>query len=64
MFKSGFAAAVVGMFYGGMPAARHARQSYIQNSQAEMYTSRVDAVVGETRQRQAFHRVLKTLFAF
>lgn len=44
MFKSGVAAAVVGLFYGGLPAARHARLSYIQNSQAEIYTSRVDAV--------------------
>ncbi|XP_075905515.1 complex I assembly factor TIMMDC1, mitochondrial [Nelusetta ayraudi] len=44
IFKSGVAAGVVGLFYGGLPAARHARQSYIQNSQAEIYTSRVDAV--------------------
>lgn len=60
MLKSGIAAAVVGLFYGGLPAARHARLSYIQNSQAEIYTSRVDAVVGERRQHQA----LKAVFSF
>lgn len=50
MFKSGMAAAMVGLLYGGLPAARHARLSYIQNSQAEIYTTRVEAVVGERRQ--------------
>lgn len=44
IFKSGAVAAVAGLIYGGLPAARHARQRYIQSSQAEMYTSRVDAV--------------------
>ncbi|XP_076004896.1 complex I assembly factor TIMMDC1, mitochondrial [Genypterus blacodes] len=42
--KSGMAAALAGFIYGGLPAARHARQSYIRVSQAEIYTSRVDAV--------------------
>lgn len=66
MLKSGVAAAAVGLIYGGLPAARHARLRYIQNSQAEMYTSRVDAVVGEGRRHGAFHhaRVLKTLLSF
>ena len=45
VIKSGVVAAVAGMIYGGLPAARHARQRYIQISQAEMYTSQVDAVV-------------------
>lgn len=45
MIKSGVAAALAGLIYGGLPAARHARQKYIQVSQAEMYTSRVEAVV-------------------
>ncbi|XP_036947297.1 complex I assembly factor TIMMDC1, mitochondrial [Acanthopagrus latus] len=44
VIKSGVVAAVAGMIYGGLPAARHARQRYIQISQAEMYTSQVDAV--------------------
>ncbi|XP_029370405.1 complex I assembly factor TIMMDC1, mitochondrial [Echeneis naucrates] len=44
VIKSGVAAAVAGFLYGGLPAARHARQGYIQASQAEMYTSRVEAV--------------------
>ncbi|XP_073318325.1 complex I assembly factor TIMMDC1, mitochondrial [Pagrus major] len=44
VIKSGFVAAVAGMIYGGLPAARHARQRYIQTSQAEIYSSRVDAV--------------------
>ncbi|KAK2856773.1 hypothetical protein Q5P01_005508 [Channa striata] len=44
VIKSGVVAALAGMLYGGLPAARHARQRYIQISQAEIYTSRVDAV--------------------
>ncbi|CAG00979.1 unnamed protein product [Tetraodon nigroviridis] len=47
VLKSGVAAALAGLLYGGLPAARHARQRYIQVSQAELYTSRVDAVVSE-----------------
>lgn len=49
VLKSGVAAALAGLLYGGLPAARHARQRYIQVSQAELYTSRVDAVVSEGR---------------
>lgn len=45
VIKSGVVAALAGLIYGGLPAARHARQKYIQVSQAEIYTSRVDAVV-------------------
>ncbi|XP_056882202.1 complex I assembly factor TIMMDC1, mitochondrial [Takifugu flavidus] len=44
VIKSGVVAAFAGLLYGGLPAARHARQRYIQVSQAELYTSRVDAV--------------------
>ncbi|KAJ3584801.1 hypothetical protein NHX12_015296 [Muraenolepis orangiensis] len=44
VLKSGLAGALVGLIHGGLPAARHARQRYIQLSQAELYTSRVDAV--------------------
>lgn len=44
VIKGSFAAAMGGLIYGGLPAARHARQRYIQVSQAEIYTSRVDAV--------------------
>ncbi|KAM3585564.1 uncharacterized protein V6R79_021194 [Siganus canaliculatus] len=44
VIKSSVVAAVAGVIYGGLPAARHARQRYIQTSQAEIYTSRVDAV--------------------
>ncbi|XP_035005902.2 complex I assembly factor TIMMDC1, mitochondrial [Hippoglossus stenolepis] len=44
VIKSGAVAAFAGLIYGGLPAARHARQRYIQNSQAEIYTSRVEAV--------------------
>lgn len=46
MFKGGVAAALAGFIYGGLPAARHAKQQYIKLSQAEIYTSRVEAVVG------------------
>ncbi|XP_054480003.1 complex I assembly factor TIMMDC1, mitochondrial [Anoplopoma fimbria] len=44
VIKSGVAGALAGLLYGGLPAARHARQRYIQVSQAEIYTSRVEAV--------------------
>lgn len=43
--KCGIAAAIVGMVYGGLPGARHARERFIQLSQAAMYQNRVDAVV-------------------
>lgn len=36
--------AIAGFIYGGLPGARHARQRYIQVSQAELYTRRVEAV--------------------
>jgi len=49
VIKGSFAAAMGGLIYGGLPAARHARQRYIQVSQAEIYTSRVDAVVSVER---------------
>lgn len=45
VIKAGVVAALAGLIYGGLPAARQARQRYIQISQAEIYTSRVDAVV-------------------
>ncbi|KAI4831628.1 hypothetical protein KUCAC02_001164 [Chaenocephalus aceratus] len=45
VIKSGVVGALAGMLYGGLPAAHHARQSYIQISQAELYSSRVEAVV-------------------
>ncbi|XP_068612550.1 complex I assembly factor TIMMDC1, mitochondrial isoform X1 [Brachionichthys hirsutus] len=44
VIKSGLFAGAVGFLYGGLPAARSARQRYIQASQAELYTSRVEAV--------------------
>uniref|UniRef100_A0A8C5E6A3 Complex I assembly factor TIMMDC1, mitochondrial n=1 Tax=Gouania willdenowi TaxID=441366 RepID=A0A8C5E6A3_GOUWI len=44
LVSCGFLGGVVGFVYGGIPAARHARLRYIQNSQAEMYSSRLDAV--------------------
>uniref|UniRef100_A0A671R8X9 Complex I assembly factor TIMMDC1, mitochondrial n=1 Tax=Sinocyclocheilus anshuiensis TaxID=1608454 RepID=A0A671R8X9_9TELE len=43
--KSAIAAAMVGMVYGGLPGARHARERFIQLSQAEIDQNRVDAVV-------------------
>ena len=45
--KCGFLGALAGFVYGGMPAARFARLRYIQVSQAEVYTNRVEAVVSE-----------------
>ncbi|XP_010884694.2 complex I assembly factor TIMMDC1, mitochondrial [Esox lucius] len=42
--KSTLTAALAGMIYGGLPAARHARERFIQLHQAEIYHSRVEAV--------------------
>ncbi|KPP63865.1 CC001 protein-like [Scleropages formosus] len=42
--KSAVAAAMLGMVYGGLPAARHARERFIQQSHAEVFQSRMDAV--------------------
>ncbi|XP_007579111.1 complex I assembly factor TIMMDC1, mitochondrial [Poecilia formosa] len=44
VMKCGILGAFTGFLYGGLPAARLARQRYIQISQAEMYMSRVEAV--------------------
>ncbi|XP_038151802.1 complex I assembly factor TIMMDC1, mitochondrial [Cyprinodon tularosa] len=44
VIKCGVLGAITGFVYGGLPAARFARQRYIQISQAEVYTSRVEAV--------------------
>nr|XP_046238020.1 complex I assembly factor TIMMDC1, mitochondrial [Scatophagus argus]XP_046238021.1 complex I assembly factor TIMMDC1, mitochondrial [Scatophagus argus]XP_046238022.1 complex I assembly factor TIMMDC1, mitochondrial [Scatophagus argus]XP_046238023.1 complex I assembly factor TIMMDC1, mitochondrial [Scatophagus argus]XP_046238024.1 complex I assembly factor TIMMDC1, mitochondrial [Scatophagus argus]XP_046238026.1 complex I assembly factor TIMMDC1, mitochondrial [Scatophagus argus] len=53
VIKSGLVAALAGLLYGGLPAARHARQRYIRTSQAEIYTSQVDAV------RSAHHAAVR-----
>ncbi|PWA31975.1 hypothetical protein CCH79_00018854, partial [Gambusia affinis] len=42
--KCGILGAFAGFLYGGLPAARLARQRYIQVSQAELYTGRMEAV--------------------
>ncbi|KAJ8003726.1 hypothetical protein DPEC_G00151350 [Dallia pectoralis] len=44
LVKSTLTAALAGMIYGGLPAARHARERFIQIHQAEIYQSRVEAV--------------------
>ncbi|XP_023680606.2 complex I assembly factor TIMMDC1, mitochondrial [Paramormyrops kingsleyae] len=44
VLKSAMAAALLGMVYGGVPAARLARQRFIQQSHAEVFHSRVDAI--------------------
>ncbi|XP_067904751.1 complex I assembly factor TIMMDC1, mitochondrial [Heterodontus francisci] len=44
IWKSIIVAACVGMVYGGIPAAKHAKISYIKRSQAEVYKTRMEAV--------------------
>ncbi|XP_043566825.1 complex I assembly factor TIMMDC1, mitochondrial-like [Chiloscyllium plagiosum] len=44
VWKSVIIAACVGMLYGGIPAARHAKIRYIEHSQAELYKNRLEAV--------------------
>ncbi|XP_043928872.1 complex I assembly factor TIMMDC1, mitochondrial isoform X2 [Protopterus annectens] len=42
--KGTLTATVIGMLYGGVPAARHARQQYMERSKAEIYGHRVEAI--------------------
>ncbi|XP_073407175.1 complex I assembly factor TIMMDC1, mitochondrial [Dendrobates tinctorius] len=42
--KSALTGAMVGMVYGGVPAARISREQYIKHSQAEVYRHRIEAV--------------------
>ncbi|XP_053561092.1 complex I assembly factor TIMMDC1, mitochondrial [Bombina bombina] len=42
--KSVLMGALIGWVYGGVPAARHSKERYIQQSQAEVYHHRVEAV--------------------
>ncbi|XP_077335581.1 complex I assembly factor TIMMDC1, mitochondrial [Lithobates pipiens] len=44
MLKSALTGWMVGMVYGGVPAARFSREQYIKNHQAEVYRHRVEAV--------------------
>ncbi|XP_048405606.1 complex I assembly factor TIMMDC1, mitochondrial [Stegostoma tigrinum] len=44
IWRSVIVAACVGMLYGGIPAARHAKIRYIEQSQAELYKNRMEAV--------------------
>ncbi|XP_075398588.1 complex I assembly factor TIMMDC1, mitochondrial [Tenrec ecaudatus] len=47
--KAAVSAGIIGFVYGGVPAFVHAKQRYIEQSQAEIYHNRFDAV-------QAAHR--------
>ncbi|NP_001088139.1 complex I assembly factor TIMMDC1, mitochondrial isoform X1 [Xenopus laevis] len=42
--KSAVTGALLGGIYGGLPAARHSKERYIQQSQAQIYQHRVEAV--------------------
>ncbi|KAM4689920.1 complex I assembly factor TIMMDC1, mitochondrial [Rhinophrynus dorsalis] len=44
LVKSAISASLIGWIYGGVPAARHSKERYIQQSQAEIYQHRVEAV--------------------
>lgn len=55
------AAALLGMVYGGVPAARLARQRFIQQSHAEVFHSRVDAIVSAGGERPMDHRQIPTV---
>ncbi|KAM3857043.1 complex I assembly factor TIMMDC1, mitochondrial [Diretmus argenteus] len=44
VIKGSFAAALGGFIYGGLPAARHAKEQYIERSRAQIYTNRLEAV--------------------
>uniref|UniRef100_A0A8C0GJW2 Complex I assembly factor TIMMDC1, mitochondrial n=1 Tax=Chelonoidis abingdonii TaxID=106734 RepID=A0A8C0GJW2_CHEAB len=44
IIKATFSAAVIGWMYGGLPAFHHAKTQYIEQSQAEIFQNRLDAV--------------------
>uniref|UniRef100_A0A8C8RBK9 Complex I assembly factor TIMMDC1, mitochondrial n=1 Tax=Pelusios castaneus TaxID=367368 RepID=A0A8C8RBK9_9SAUR len=44
IIKATCSAAVIGLIYGGVPAFQYAKKHYIEQSQAEIYQNRMDAV--------------------
>ncbi|XP_027623728.1 complex I assembly factor TIMMDC1, mitochondrial isoform X2 [Tupaia chinensis] len=44
IYRAAVSAGIIGWAYGGIPAFIHAKQRYIEQSQAEMYHNRFDAV--------------------
>ncbi|XP_040278693.1 complex I assembly factor TIMMDC1, mitochondrial [Bufo bufo] len=42
--KSALTGALIGLVYGGVPAARFSREQYIKHSQAEVFRHRIEAV--------------------
>uniref|UniRef100_A0A8C7EQ46 Complex I assembly factor TIMMDC1, mitochondrial n=1 Tax=Neovison vison TaxID=452646 RepID=A0A8C7EQ46_NEOVI len=47
IYKAALSAGIIGWAYGGIPAFIHAKQRYVEQSQAEIYHNRFDAVVRE-----------------
>lgn len=45
IYRAAVSAGIIGWAYGGIPAFIHAKQRYIEQSQAEIYHNRFDAVV-------------------
>ncbi|XP_048659799.1 complex I assembly factor TIMMDC1, mitochondrial [Marmota marmota marmota] len=45
IYRAAASAGIIGWAYGGIPAFIHAKQRYIEQSQAEIYHNRFDAVV-------------------
>ncbi|XP_045443396.1 complex I assembly factor TIMMDC1, mitochondrial-like [Pipistrellus kuhlii] len=44
IYKAAITGCIIGWAYGGIPAFIHAKQRYIEQSQAEVYCNRFDAV--------------------
>ncbi|KAB0398969.1 hypothetical protein E2I00_000088 [Balaenoptera physalus] len=44
IYKAAISAGIIGWAYGGIPAFIHAKQHYIEQSQAEIYHNQLDAV--------------------
>ncbi|XP_069491819.1 complex I assembly factor TIMMDC1, mitochondrial isoform X2 [Ambystoma mexicanum] len=44
LWKGTITAGFIGFLYGGVPAARHARERFIEQSQAEVFRHRIEAV--------------------
>ena len=45
IYKAAISAGIIGWAYGGIPAFIHAKQRYIEQSQAEVYRNQLDAMV-------------------
>ncbi|XP_076974364.1 complex I assembly factor TIMMDC1, mitochondrial isoform X2 [Tamandua tetradactyla] len=56
IYRAALSAGIIGWAYGGIPAFIHAKQRYIEQSQAEIYHNRFDAVSAHRAATRGFIR--------